>query len=109
MAPRSYDTTCLTVWPEWGSSGIWHPEKRGVDGPVQMVGYEQIALPTAIAQRFEAWIERFDDYSPDHPEDFDWKSFDAEGQALALALANAVRGRFVVEYKLQEVEPCSSY
>lgn len=108
MTARSYDTSCLTVWPEWGSSGIWHPEKRGVDGPVQMVGYDQIGLPTAIAQRFEAWIERLDDYSPDRSEAFDWKTFDAEGQALAQDLANAVRGRFVVEYKLQEVEPCCS-
>lgn len=106
MAPKTYDVTCLTVWPEWGSSGIWHPEQRGINGPVRMVGFDHIGLPADISQRFKAWIERYDEYSPDRPNEYDWESFDAEGKCLAQELANAMRGRFVVEYKLQLIQPC---
>ena len=30
-----YDQECLVVWPEWASSGIWHPKDRNnLSGPV---------------------------------------------------------------------------
>lgn len=64
-----------------------------------------IGLSTFIVQRFEAWFERFGDGSPER-EEFDWKSFGAEGCSLAQAPANVVWGGFMVEYKLQEVLSC---
>lgn len=105
MESRTFDNSCLTVWPEWASSGIWHPEKRGVDGPVSMVGYDTLNLPLVLREGFEKWIEQYDLYAPDRPQDFDWESFDAEGFRLAQALANFTAGKFVVEYKLREVTP----
>jgi hypothetical protein len=98
-----YDKTCLVVWPEWGSSGIWHPHRRGEDGPVAMVSHNTIGLPVELSARFEKWIDWYDDYQPDYPDAFPWESFGQEGLALAFELARFVGDHYDVEYKNKPV------
>jgi hypothetical protein len=82
-----YDQRRLIVWPEWASSGLWHPEAgKAVPCPVTMVEHETIGLSSGLSAEFNRWIERYDDYNPPD-ETFDWDTFDKEGLRLANALA----------------------
>jgi hypothetical protein len=96
-----YDQRRLIVWPEWASSGLWHPEAgKAVPCPVTMVEHETIGLSSGLSAEFNRWIERYDDYNPPD-ETFDWDTFDKEGLRLANALALFVGDRFSVEYQGQ--------
>lgn len=96
-----YDHARLVVWPEWGSSGIWHPANGETPPcPLAMVSHETLNLPPPLAEAFALWVEKFDDYLPGDSKAaaFDWQTFHAEGQRLTHELAKAVAGRFAVEY-----------
>ena len=104
--PLQYDRTRLVVWPEWASSGIWHPQcEKEMPCAVSYVSHEYIGLPQELAQAFDRWIEWFDDYMPGSTgvETFDWLAFNREGSRLAAALAAFVGERFQVEYSGQSV------
>jgi hypothetical protein len=94
-----YDRTCLVVWADWGSSGIWHPHRRGDQGPVRPVSYDDIDLPNDLAVRFRKWISWYDDFSPGRLDSFPWDAFHVEGACLANALAEVVGDRYSVEYR----------
>ena len=98
---RRYDETRLVVWPEWGSSGIWNPAIEGT--AVSMVSHQQLGLPEWLASQFDCWITRYDDFLPDHPNDFPWEDFDSEGLTLALELARFVGDKYRIEHKGKQV------
>jgi len=96
-----YEKTILVVWPEWGSSGIWHPQKSGQSGKLCRVNHDDIGLPESLALRFNNWIDWFQDAAPRDgmaAKSFDFVAFDLQGLALAHALAESVGDRFSVEY-----------
>lgn len=77
-----YDHARLVVWPEWVSSGIWHPALgESPPCPVAMVSHETLNLHAPLSQEFVRWIERFDEYLPGDSKAnaFDWQAFHAEG------------------------------
>lgn len=94
-----YDRSRLVVWPEWLSSGIWHPQKDVENPAVRMVSHELLELPETLSARFSGWITWYDDYQPEHMDTFPWSDFDAEGWSLAMELAQFVQDKYTVEYK----------
>lgn len=98
---RHYDHTRLVVWPEWASSGIWHPEVEGE--AVQMVSHQRLGLPEGLASQFDCWITRYDDFLPDYPDDFPWEDYRREGLVLAIELARFVGDKYRVEYNGEPV------
>lgn len=98
-----YDRSRLVVWPEWLSSGIWHPHKDTEKSAVRMVSHDTLELPEYLSAKFSDWITWYDDYQPGPEDNFPWSDFDNEGRLLAFELALFVRDEYVVEYKGTEV------
>ena len=98
-----FNPNCLIVWPEWSSSGIWHPEKEALTGAVSMISHEKLHLPDSLSERFEKWIKWYDDYFPEHPDKFPWEAFKKEGLVLALLLAEFVGDDYQVMYQGKKV------
>lgn len=100
-APIEYDRRRLWVLPEWGSSGIWYPQmgSQSGDGPVRMVTHAALGLPDALSERFNRWIDCYDEYLPGNPDQlFPWAQFHQEGRELAFELARFVGDMYSVEY-----------
>jgi len=97
MNEFKYDRTRLLVWPEWGSSGIWHPSAVEGKSHVQMVDHDTLALSPYLTKRFERWIAWYDDYLPEYPDKFPWDAFGNEGAELARLLAEFVGDSYHVE------------
>lgn len=99
-----YDRGRLRVWPDWGSSGIWYPQAGSEpgQGPVSMASHAALGLPDWLAQRFNRWIEWYDDYLPERPDAFPWEEFKDEGRMLAFELARFVGGAYQVEYGIHK-------
>ncbi|MBU9218899.1 hypothetical protein KTD55_33115 [Burkholderia gladioli] len=99
-APVEYDRSRLWVWPEWGSSGIWYPQMGSQlgHGGVSMVAHAALGLPDALSERFSRWIDWYDEYMPENPDQFPWPQFRQEGQELAFELARFVGSSYSVEY-----------
>lgn len=72
----------LRVMAEYGSSGIWVAEQTGLFRH-GMVEHATLALPPALAARFDAWI---DAYTEGLERPLDDVAFNAEGMSLARAL-----------------------
>lgn len=72
----------LRVMAEYGSSGIWVAEQTGLFRH-GMVEHATLALPPALAARFDAWIEA---YTEGLQRPLDDVAFNAEGVSLARAL-----------------------
>jgi hypothetical protein len=98
-----YDSSRLVVWPEWLSSGIWHPHKDTGNSGVSMVNHEALELPDSLRARFSDWITWYDDYQPGPVDNFPWSNFDSEGRLLAIELARFVRDEYSVEYKVKKI------
>jgi len=96
-----YDKTILVVRPEWGSTGIWHPQKNGESGTLGRVNHDDIGLPESLALQFNDWIEWYNDATPTdgRAKSFDFDAFELQGLSLAHALAQSVGDRFTVEYR----------
>jgi hypothetical protein len=96
-----YDRSRLYVWPEWHSSGIWHPKVGSEigEGPVSMIEHDDLNLPARLTERFNRWIEWYDVFLPERSDAFPWDEFSAEGKMLALELARFVGDTYQVEYK----------
>ncbi len=83
----------IVVFPGYFSSGIWeiYPGWHPLGG--DMVAHEELGLPSDLANRFDALIERWTWHHED--PDFDWDAFNAEWEALVRELkrvvGNAVR------------------
>ena len=104
----TYDRHRLLVWPEWESSGIWHPSGPVEDpGPVAMVEYESVNLPKNIKDDFVAWMEWFNEGNAPWEDDnaFPYEEFDKEGLRLAHELANFMAGKYQVEYQGKVISP----
>ena len=102
-----YDKHRLLVWPEWESSGLWHPSGPVEDpGPVVMVQYESIQLSNELADSFSAWMEWFnEDNRPwEEGNKFPYEEFELAGLALAQRLANFMGAKYQVEYR-QKIIP----
>lgn len=103
-----YERHRLLVWPEWESSGIWHPSGPVQEpGPVAMVEYGAVNLPTNLANEFIAWMEWFnEDNAPWEDENaFPYEEFDKEGLRLAHELAKFMAGKYQVEYQGKVISP----
>ena len=90
----------LIVWPEWCSTGIWVPNREQGGEAVLMVRFESLSLSPELIHRFESWIDWFDE-APEltgNAEAFKEPAFNAEGRALAEALARLVPESTRVEY-----------
>jgi hypothetical protein len=102
-----YDKGCLVVWPEWGSSGIWHPKDRhSLSGPVSHVSHESLGLPLDLSTAFDRWIDWFDDAIPGSQTcaGFDHQAFNMEGIRLSKELATFVGSSYVVKFHGPMVE-----
>ncbi len=86
--------------PEWGSSGIWFPQmgSQAGHGAVSMVTHDYLGLPDTLSERFDRWIDWYDEYLPETPDQFPREEFHQEGQQLAVELARFVGGTYSVEY-----------
>jgi hypothetical protein len=98
-----YDSSRLVVWPEWLSSGIWHPHIDTEKSAVRMVSHETLELPEYLSARFSAWITWYDDYQPEAVDNFPWIDFENEGRVLAFELARFVGDEYVVAYKGEKI------
>lgn len=100
-----YVAARLVVWPDWGSSGIWHP-KMGSEigmGPLIMVEHSKLGIPDYLSEAFDMWIRWYDEYLPENPDQFPWKEFGERGLDLALTLYAKVEGLYRVEYDGKQV------
>lgn len=85
----------LLIAPEWlGRSGLWLIDARGKRKPVDA---EEIGLSEELADRLEAWMDAFDaiyDEADEAASDFaseaERRGWEAEGAALAQAVAAAL-------------------
>jgi hypothetical protein len=104
-APIEYDRSRLRIWPEWDSSGIWHPQmgSQPGEGAVSMVSHAALGLPDQLSERFNRWIGWYDEYLPEKPDQFPWEDFRKEGRELAFALARVVGDAYPIEYEGQRV------
>lgn len=82
----------LLIAPAWlGLSGLWIIDAKGRRRPVDA---EDIGLPEDLADRLEAWMDTFDAiYEEDDearsrfPDAVEQMAWEAEGAALATAIA----------------------
>lgn len=82
----------LLIAPEWlGKSGLWLVDAKGRRKPVDA---EDLGLSDALADRLESWMDGFDaiyDEADEAASDFasaaDRGAWEAEGAALAEAVA----------------------
>ena len=102
------DLKRLVVWPEWLSSGIWHPQAGAEGSGVSMVSHSTLELPETLCARFSYWIAWYDDYQPEHMDKFPWGDFDLEGRLLAIELARFVGDKYTVEYKGEAIPPSAT-
>jgi hypothetical protein len=79
----------LRVMADYGASGIW---QIGPYAPFRhaMVPVDSLGLGSELAERFRAWIERYDGIA--EPA-FDLMAFNAEGRDLARQLKAALGDR----------------
>lgn len=85
----------LLIAPEWlGKSGLWLIDAKGRRKPVDA---EDLGLPDGLADRLESWMDTFDaiyDEADEAASDFASEAerlgWEAEGAALAAAVAAAL-------------------
>lgn len=82
----------LVIAPEWlGRSGLWLVDDKGRRKPADA---EEIGLSEALADRLEAWMDAFDaiydeanEAASDFADEVERLGWEAEGAALAQAIA----------------------
>lgn len=91
----------LLIAPAWlGLSGLWLLDAKGGRKPVDA---EEVGLPETLADRLEAWMDTFDAiYEEDQearsrfPNAVEQLAWEAEGAALAAAIADELGPDWVV-------------
>jgi hypothetical protein len=83
----------LTIMPDYGGAYCWcingDPETRGGVGSncgLPMVRQGMRMHPHPLTKEFEEWQSYFDRSTPWNMDGFDWRTFHAEGIALARLL-----------------------
>ncbi|QEL25376.1 hypothetical protein FQV39_24370 [Bosea sp. F3-2] len=92
----------LLIAPEWlGRSGLWQIDAKGKR---KAVDAEDIGLSEELGDRLEAWMDAFDAiYDEDDPTASDFANqvermaWEAEGHALAHAIADALGSGWTVQ------------
>ena len=82
----------LLIAPEWlGHSGLWQIDAKGKR---RAVDAEDIGLSEKLADRLEAWMDSFDaiydeddEAASDFPSEVERLAWEAEGHAIADAIA----------------------
>jgi hypothetical protein len=98
-------TGALLIAPAWlGQSGLWLIDAKGRRKPVDA---EDVGLSDALADRLEAWMDQFDAiYDEDDetrsrfPDAVQQLAWEAEGAAIAAAVAADLGPGWTVETDL---------
>ncbi|MFN3674204.1 MAG: hypothetical protein ACK4VM_20060 [Bosea sp. (in: a-proteobacteria)] len=98
-------TGALLIAPAWlGQSGLWLIDAKGRSKPVDA---EDVGLSDALADRLEAWMDQFDAiYDEDDesrsrfPDAVQQLAWEAEGAAIAAAVAADLGPGWMVETDL---------
>ena len=95
----------LLIAPEWlGQSGLWQVDAKGKR---RAVDAEDIGLSDEIGDRLEAWVDAFDaiydeddEAASDFTDEVERLAWEAEGHALAHAIAAELGAGWEIRHDL---------
>jgi hypothetical protein len=94
----------LSVWPEYGSTGIWMPPKAGAQLVGPNVSYESLNLPPDLINDFTEWQDIFTKQVLPDDDSIDWEAFDAKGLELAKRLKINLFYKADIEYEFNGIQ-----
>lgn len=107
-------TDTLTIMPDYGGAYIWHTKgdaeaSAGVGSfsGLPMVRKGMRMHPHPLTKEFEEWQAYFDRTVPGQMDNFDWRTFQAEGIDLARRLKLSVGDKYRIVYEKPTEDPFS--